>query len=147
MHALSTHDQRHLLLDDLDHSRATLRVRRTGKPVHTVYLDELAYRPTRQWLAERHRRWPATTSPYLPLTSQTATNHTQPPVSIQAINKPLRAHDHQAGRLRADRILYEAQHTDDPLDLIRVFGLSPRTAMKYIPAAHPHRSQSDPIVS
>jgi len=26
-------------------------------------------------------------------------------------------------------------------------GLSPRTAMKYIHAAHPHRSQSDPIVS
>ncbi|MFF1724152.1 hypothetical protein [Streptomyces sviceus] len=34
MHALSTHDQRHLLLDDPDHSRATLLVRRAGKPVH-----------------------------------------------------------------------------------------------------------------
>jgi hypothetical protein len=50
-----------------------------------------------------------------------------------------------------DRILNEAQHTDDPLHLIRLFGLSPRTAMKYIHAAHPHphphRSQSDPIMS
>ncbi|MFF3713999.1 hypothetical protein [Streptomyces phaeochromogenes] len=62
----------------------------------------------------------------------------------QTISKPLRAHGHQAGRLRVDRILNEAQHTDDPLHL---FGLSPRTAMKYIHAAHPHRSQSDPIMS
>ncbi|MFH9008919.1 hypothetical protein ACH4E5_37480 [Streptomyces afghaniensis] len=129
MHALSTHDQRHLLLDDLDHSRATLLARRTGKPVHTVYLDELTYRLARQWLAERHRRWPTTTSPYLLVTAHTATDDIQPPVSIQAINKPLRAHGHQAGRLRVDRILNEAQHTDDPLQLIRLFGLSPRTAM------------------
>ncbi|MFD9286518.1 hypothetical protein ACFWD7_57210, partial [Streptomyces mirabilis] len=147
VHALSTHDQRHLLLDDLDHSRATLLVRRTGKPVHSVYLDELTYRLARQWLAERHRRWPATTSPYPLVTAHTATDDTHPPVSLQAINKPLRAHDHQAGRLRVDRILNEAQHTDDPLHLIRLFGLSPRTAMKYIHAAHPHRSQSDPIMS
>ncbi|MER5669458.1 hypothetical protein [Streptomyces mirabilis] len=147
VHALSTHDQRHLLLDDLDHSRATLRVRRTGKPVHTVYLDELTYRLARQWLAARHRRWPATTSPYLLVTARTATDDTRPPVSIEAINKPLRVHGHQAGRLRVDRILNEAQHTDDPLHLIRLFGLSPRTAMKYIHAAHPHRSQSDPIMS
>lgn len=122
-------------------------MRRTGKPVHTVYLDELTYCLARQWLAERHRRWPATTSPYLLVTAHTATDDTQPLVSIQAINKPLRAHGHQAGRLRVDRILNEAQHTDDPLHLIRLFGLSPRTAMKYIHAAHPHRSQSDPIMS
>ncbi|MEU9959756.1 hypothetical protein [Streptomyces sp. NPDC050982] len=120
--------------------------RRTGKPVHTIYLDELTYRLTRQWLAERHRRWP-TTSPYLLVTAHTATDDIQPPVSMQAINKPLRAHGHQAGRLRVDRILNEAQHTDDPLRLIRLFGLSPRTAMQYIHAAHPHRSQSDPITS
>jgi hypothetical protein len=147
VHALSTHDQRHLLLDDLDHSRATLLVRRTGKAVHTLYLDELTYRLARQWLAERHRRWPTTTSPYLLVTAHTATDDTQPPVSIQAINKPLRAHGHQTGRLRVDRILNEAQHTDDPLHLIRLFGLSPRTAMKYIHAAHPHRSQRDPSTS
>ncbi|MCT9114477.1 hypothetical protein N4G69_55385, partial [Streptomyces mirabilis] len=81
------------------------------------------------------------------VTAHTATDDTQPPVSLQAINKPLRAHGHQAGRLRVDRILNEAQHTDDPLHLIRLFGLSPRAAMKYIHAAHPHRSQSDPIMS
>ncbi|MGW3107865.1 hypothetical protein [Streptomyces sp. NPDC001100] len=70
VHALSTHDQRHLLLDDLDHSRATLRVRRTGKPVHTVYLDELTYRPARQWFAA--------TSPYMLVTVRTTTDDTRP---------------------------------------------------------------------
>ena len=48
---------------------------------------------------------------------------------------------------RVDRILNEAQHTDDPLHLVRLFGLSPRTAMKYIHAAHPHRGRPDPITS
>ncbi|WP_329550490.1 hypothetical protein [Streptomyces sp. NBC_00696] len=145
VHALSTHDQRHLLLDDLDHSRATLRVRRTGKPVHTVYLDELTYRLARQWLAERHRHWPATTSPYLPATAQSATDDTQPLVSVEAVNKPLRAHGHQAGRLRVDHILNEAQHTDDPLHLIRLLGLSPHRHEVH-PRSAAQRSQSDPIM-
>ncbi|WP_327723934.1 hypothetical protein [Streptomyces europaeiscabiei] len=114
VHALSTHDQRHLLLDDLDHSRATLLARRTVKPVHTIYLDELTYRLARQWLAERHRRWPTTTNPYLLVTAHTATDDSQPPVSIQAINKPLRAHGHQAGRLRVDRIQRGPAHRRPP---------------------------------
>ncbi|MBK3562992.1 hypothetical protein [Streptomyces sp. MBT62] len=90
-----------------------------------IYLDELTHRPARQWLAARHRRGPATTSPYLLVTARTATDDSEPPVSIEAINKPLRAHGHQAGRLRVDRILNGAQHTDDPLHLIRLFSLSP----------------------
>ncbi|MER6290176.1 hypothetical protein [Streptomyces sviceus] len=59
---------------------------------------------------------PATrsTSPCLLVTAHTATGDIHPPVSLQAINKPLRAHGHQAGRLRVDRILDHAQHTDYP---------------------------------
>jgi hypothetical protein len=40
-------------------------------------------------------------------------------VSIQAITKTLRPYGHQTGRLRLDRILNEAQHTNDPLHPIR----------------------------
>jgi hypothetical protein len=41
--------------------------------------------------------------------------------------------------VRADRILDEARETEDPVHLVRVFGISVTTAMKYIYTAHPHR--------
>ncbi|TPQ21250.1 hypothetical protein [Streptomyces sporangiiformans] len=40
---------------------------------------------------------------------------------------------------RADRILDEARETEDPVHLVRIFGISITTAMKYIHTAHPHR--------
>jgi hypothetical protein len=42
-------------------------------------------------------------------------------------------------QLRADRILDEARHTADPVHLMRVFGISDTTAMKYLYTAHPAR--------
>jgi hypothetical protein len=36
-----------------------------------------------------------------------------------------------------DRVLHEAQHTADPVHLIRLFGIHPSTAVKYVNAAHP----------
>jgi hypothetical protein len=42
-------------------------------------------------------------------------------------------------QLRADRILDEARHTADPVRLMRVFGISDTTAMKYLSTAHPER--------
>ncbi len=46
-------------------------------------------------------------------------------------------------RLRKDRILDEVPHTADPLRLVRLFGISDITAMKYVFTAHPEH-QSDP---
>ncbi|GAA3979857.1 hypothetical protein GCM10022384_31610 [Streptomyces marokkonensis] len=43
------------------------------------------------------------------------------------------------GAVRADRILDEARETEEPAHLVRVFGISITTSMKYIHAAHPHR--------
>ncbi|GHE11075.1 hypothetical protein [Streptomyces alanosinicus] len=48
-------------------------------------------------------------------------------------------------RLRVDRILDEAKHTGDPVHLIRLFGLSPHTAMQYLRAAHPGRHRPSPL--
>jgi hypothetical protein len=42
-------------------------------------------------------------------------------------------------KLRQDRILDEARATEDPVHLMRVFGIAAETAMKYIYAAHPER--------
>jgi hypothetical protein len=44
-----------------------------------------------------------------------------------------------ARKLRGDRIYDEARHTVDPVHLMRLFGLSTTTAMKYITAAHPDK--------
>jgi len=43
-------------------------------------------------------------------------------------------------QLRHDRILHEARETADPLRLMRLFGISDGTAMRYVTAAHPERT-------
>ncbi|MFF3091479.1 hypothetical protein ACFVRB_41520 [Streptomyces nojiriensis] len=137
MHALSVHDQRGLRLDDLDRHRGRLTVRRTGGIEYVIYLDDLTQNLITRWLAERHRRWPATTNPHLLVTAQTSADDTHPRIHPHAINKPLGRIGLQAGRLRTDRILDEAKHTADPVRLVQLFGLSPTTAMRYVRAAHP----------
>jgi hypothetical protein len=44
-----------------------------------------------------------------------------------------------ASQLREDRILDEARHTADPVRLVRLFGISGATAVKYVFTAHPER--------
>jgi hypothetical protein len=39
-----------------------------------------------------------------------------------------------------DRVLHEAQHAADPVHLIRLFGISTSTAVKYVNAAHPDKA-------
>jgi hypothetical protein len=43
-------------------------------------------------------------------------------------------------QLRQDRIPHEAYETADPLHLMRLFGISDGTAMRYIAAAHPEKT-------
>ncbi|WP_428949808.1 site-specific integrase [Streptomyces sp. cg35] len=145
VHALTVHDQRGLLMDDLDRAAGTLLVRRPGALVHTVYLDELTSRLIVLWLSERYRRWPAGANPHLLVTAHTALDPAHPPVSSSAIDRPLHRMGHQVGRLRRDRILDEARHNTDPLNLVRLFGIHPRTAMTYLCAAHPGRFRPDAV--
>lgn len=42
--------------------------------------------------------------------------------------------------LRQDRILNEAFAIGDPLKLMRLFGITAQTAMRYIAAAYPERT-------
>ncbi|MGW2635110.1 hypothetical protein ACWC2K_38250 [Streptomyces chattanoogensis] len=46
--------------------------------------------------------------------------------------------------LRQDRILDEAFDKADPLHLMRLFGITAQTAMRYIKAAHPERTAKLP---
>ncbi|MGW7069438.1 hypothetical protein ACWGII_34185 [Streptomyces sp. NPDC054855] len=137
LHALNGTDLNRLTLDDVIAARAQLLVRRPhGR--HTVHLDGVTHRLLHTWLRYRHQRWPRTANPHLFVTRQTVI-HTDPastnyfPAAFQHLGLTLNG-------LRTDRILDEARDTADPVHLVRVFGISISTAMKYVHTAHPHRA-------
>ena len=68
----------------------------------------------------------------------------QAPVSIMVMHDIFRPLGISPSKLRQDRILDEAQHTADPVHLMRVFGISAATAMKYVYTAHPERRSTLP---
>ncbi|MHC3388774.1 hypothetical protein ACLQ2E_04845 [Streptomyces lavendulocolor] len=142
VHAVSGTDIRHLLLTDLDLSRERLTVRRPGKR-HIIYLDELTYRCASAWLRERHRRWPVTTNPHLLINRWTAVDTTHSPIGA-TFAEFFRPTGLTMSTLRQDRIRDEAFEVDDPLHLMRLFGISAQTAMRYITAAHPERTAKLP---
>ncbi|MET8763553.1 hypothetical protein [Lentzea sp. NPDC004782] len=43
-----------------------------------------------------------------------------------------------------DRILDEAVHAADPVQLMRVFGLGASASVRYVRAAHPEKFHRDP---
>jgi len=143
IHALTCYGVRHPRLNDLDPTRGRLTVRRNGQ-VHLVYLDATTYQLARKWLQERRRRWPRTTNPHLFVSAYAAADTRHPPVGPGAISKPLGQLGHTAGQLRADRVLHEPRITEDPVRLIRLFGISVTTAMRYLHAAHPERCSVPP---
>jgi site-specific recombinase XerC len=143
IHALGKREVPRLLLADLDLPGGRLLVRRS-LALHTVYLDELTRALAIAWLRERHRRWPATANPHLLVSQQTAAMDTLPPVSSMVMTDIFRPLGLAPSSLRQDRILDEARHTADPVHLMRVFGISDTTAMKYVCAAHPERRSTLP---
>jgi hypothetical protein len=143
IHGLGKREVPRLLLADLDLPGGRLLVRRS-LALHTVYLDDLTRALAVAWLRERHRRWPATANPHLLISQQTAAMDTLPPVSSMVMNDIFRPLGLAPSGLRQDRILDEARHTADPVHLMRVFGISDTTAMKYVYAAHPERRSTLP---
>jgi site-specific recombinase XerC len=139
IHGLGKKETARLLAADLDLTAGRLAVRRDGHRHHTVYLGELTSKLAIRWIRERHQRWPRTSNPHLLITRVTASDERQPPIAhtvIEAIFTPLGL---TPGQLRRDRILDEARHTADPVHLMTVFGISAKTAMSYVQAAHPER--------
>ncbi|MGH3192296.1 MAG: hypothetical protein ACRDOL_34615 [Streptosporangiaceae bacterium] len=143
IHGLGKGEVLRLLLDDLDLPSGRLLVRR-NLALHTVYLDDLTRTLAVAWLRERHRRWPVTANPHLLVSQQTAAMDTLPHVSDMVMTEIFRPLGLTPSGLRQDRILNEAQHTADPVHLMRVFGISDATAMKYVYAAHPERRSTLP---
>ena len=121
VHALSRAEITGLRIDDVDPPARRLRVR--GR---WVTLEEATHQQLRAWTDQRRTRWPATANPHLFITGVSACNLA--PVSagyLRGLPIPL-------ARLRADRLLAAAADSNrDPLTLVRLFGVSDHTAIRY----------------
>ncbi|MDX6332357.1 MAG: hypothetical protein QOI83_4740 [Streptomycetaceae bacterium] len=144
VHALTMLQIRRLRLEDLDRARGQLRVRRTGRLDHVVYLDDLTMDLMTTWIIERVERWPDCTNPYLIVSRQTAVDDLHPKVSQEVAKTPFERAGISADKLRQDRLFDKARETADPVRLMRVFGLCSATATRYVAAAHPDK-KADPI--
>jgi len=144
IHALGKQETARLLLTDLDLPAGRLLIRRPDGRHHTVYLDELTHTLAIEWIRERHRLWPLTANPHLLVSRVTAGDETRPPVAHTVMEAIFERLGLSPGKLRRDRILDEASHTADPVHLMRVFGISAKTAMTYVQAAHPERRPTLP---
>ncbi|MFF7230034.1 hypothetical protein [Streptomyces sioyaensis] len=131
-------------LDDLNRSTGRLRIRRPNRLDHEVCLDDFALRLVKDWLIERHQRWPLSTNPYLIVSPITALHVDRPAVGISNFTALRDRIGINATQLRQDRFLDEARETADPVRLMRLFGITSHTAIHYVRTAHPERFTIDP---
>ncbi|WP_457470094.1 hypothetical protein [Streptomyces sp. TE4109] len=142
IHALPGKEIRTLHTTGLDLSRGTLEVRR-GLLRHTLYLEELTHQLAADWTTYRHQRWPTSSNPHLLVSQKTVVDPDHPAVSIGFLSGALPRGLTLSG-LRQDRILNESAENADPLRLMRLFGITEQTAMRYVGAAHPERTAKLP---
>ncbi|MFF2520177.1 hypothetical protein [Streptomyces sp. NPDC058086] len=131
-------------LDELNRSTGRLRIRRPNRLDHEVCLDDFALRLVKDWLIERHRRWPLSSNPYLIVSPITALHVDRPavgPSNFKALRDRIGINPTQ---LRQDRFLDEARETVDPIRLMRLFGITSHTAIHYVRTAYPERFTIDP---
>ncbi|MEV4116550.1 hypothetical protein [Nonomuraea sp. NPDC049695] len=125
VHAARTGAIRSLLLDDVDLGNRRLTIAGRTRPI-----DEFTHQILLEWLDYRRTRWPNTANPHLLINQLSALG--TGPVSKIYFAKKLRGQAATLERLRVDRQLEEAlTHGPDPLHLAAVFGLDPKTAIRY----------------
>ena len=126
VHAARTGAIRAAQLDDVDLGNRRLIIAGRVRPI-----DEFTHQILLDWLDYRRTRWPDTANPHL-LINQHSAMGTGPVSTIYFAKTKLRGQAATLERLRADRQLEEAlAHGPDPLHLAAVFGLDPKTAIRY----------------
>lgn len=114
------------MLDDVDLGNRRLIIAGRVRPI-----DEFTRQILLDWLDYRRTRWPDTANPHLLINQQSAMG-TGPVSTIYFAKIKLRGQAATLERLRVDRHLEEAlAHGPDPLHLAAVFGLDPKTAIRY----------------
>jgi hypothetical protein len=126
VHAARPKAIREILLEDVDLGNRRLSIAGRTRPI-----DEFTHQLLLDWLDHRRTRWPGTANPHLLINQQSAMG-TGPIVTIYFAKTKLRGQAATLERLRVDRQLEEAlDHGPDPLHLAAVFGLDPKTAIRY----------------
>jgi hypothetical protein len=125
MHAARFEAIRQARIDDIDLGNRRITIGGRARP-----LDDLTRQVLAEWLAHRAARWPSTASQHLIVNKHTATG--TEPVGRGFTKAALRGKAATTERLRVDRQLQEALAAGpDPLHLASVFGLDPKTAIRY----------------
>lgn len=125
VHALSRADMAALCLEDVDCEAGTILVNRRRCHLDTITKEQLV-----TWLMLRRQRWPNTANPHVLVNAKSA-------LGLGAVSEgyfrcAFADQPTTAGALRADRLLAEATDTGgDPMRLAGLFGVHPRTAMRY----------------
>ncbi|MFF9622531.1 hypothetical protein [Streptomyces griseosporeus] len=142
VHAVPVHELRTILTGDLDLARGTLVIRR-GLRRHTLYLEELTHQIAADWLDYRHRRWPSSTNPRC----SSARDRRSTPTILPSVRPFLRA-DVPPGltlvRPAPGPHSQRSSRNSGPLQLMRLFGITEKTAMHYVTAVHPERTAKLP---
>ena len=126
MHAVRAKAIREIRLDDADLGNRRIVIGGRARP-----LDDLTREVLLEWLARRAARWPSTANPHL-LVNQHSANGTGPAGIGYLYKTVLRGKAATLERLRVDRQLQEALAVGpDPLHLASLFGLDPKTAIRY----------------
>ena len=126
MHAARFKAIRQVRLDDIDLGNRRITIGGQNRP-----LDDLTRQVLLEWLAHRGARWPSTANPHL-MINQHSANGTEPVSTSYFAKTALRGKAATLERLRVDRQLQEALACGpDPLHLASVFGLDPKTAIRY----------------
>ncbi|MEU4233217.1 hypothetical protein AB0F17_53775 [Nonomuraea sp. NPDC026600] len=129
IHAARPKTIRELQLDDVDLGNRRLTIAGRTRP-----LDDLTYQMLHSWFQHRQTRWPNTANPHLVINQQTAME--TGPVSKVHLTESFRGQAATLERLRVNRQLDEALACGpDPLHLAAVFGLDPKTAIRYADSA------------
>ncbi|KJY26550.1 hypothetical protein VR45_36800, partial [Streptomyces sp. NRRL S-495] len=124
IHAVGVEQLRHARLDHLDRVTGRLALHHPGMR-RTLVLDEVTLIFADRMLRDRHRRWPRCTNPHLIVSQITAAAPADPAVSQAMLQESYTAAGGPAQRLRRDRILDEARHTADPVQLVHLSSESP----------------------
>ncbi|MEV1046274.1 hypothetical protein [Streptomyces sp. NPDC049916] len=144
VHAARPKQVAEILLDNLDPSTERPRIRRPNRLDHVICLDDFAQRLVKEWLAERHHLWSLRTDPHLIVSPLTALHVDRPSLGIANFSSLRDRIGINVTQLRQDRFLDEARETADPVRLMRLFGITSCTAIRYVRTAHPERFTIDP---
>ena len=139
IHGASRSELLNLKVGDVD-----LACARVTTPKRVIYLDSLTMDALSNWLAARSDSWPMSRNPHVFMSRNSAFTPENKPISSATIHSVFRSVGTTCRALRTDRVLYEARVTEDPVWLMRQFGLSVGSAMSYISAAHPEKASVPP---